>query len=77
MRHVVSEMITRGVARSERECSTRWFGRAPNYLADRGDNVSAEAALVLYTRLRAAGHADLAMSVWGEIVRGLRRRDAA
>ncbi|MBY0337322.1 MAG: hypothetical protein K2X11_11955 [Acetobacteraceae bacterium] len=51
--------------------------RAPNYIADRGRAISAEAALTLYLRLKEAGHADLAAAVWSGIVRDLRARRAA
>lgn len=74
MESVIREMVERGIAKSARECSVEWMQRAPNYVADRGGAISADAALTLYLRLRAAGHADLAASVWSEIVRAVLAR---
>lgn len=53
-----------GLARSDREVSSAWLRRAPNYLADRGGTLSAETALRLYLRLREGGHGHLAEQVW-------------
>jgi hypothetical protein len=64
---VVQEMVARGLARSAREVSARWMGMAPNYCADRKGRVGPEAALRLYIRLRAEGHADLADGVWRDL----------
>jgi hypothetical protein len=67
MQLVVKEMVARGIARSAREVSARWMGMAPNYCADRRGRIGPEAALRLYVRLQAEGHADLAASVWRDL----------
>jgi hypothetical protein len=50
----------RGLAASRRWFSREFLGRAPNYLADRGEGwCSAGALLNLYRRLGEAGQTDL------------------
>ncbi len=52
--------LRRGIARSKREFSTTFLGRAPNYLADRGrGGCSVGALLNLYRSLGERGQADL------------------
>ena len=63
-------VIDRGLARSQRDFSTKWLGMACNYAADRGlGRCSADALARLYRRLAEARQDDLAATVLHLLVR--------
>ena len=64
MWELVDMLRAAGLARSDREVSSTWLHRAPNYLADRNGAMSAETALRLYVRLREGNHGEIAEQVW-------------
>lgn len=68
VRSVFEALAARGLARSERQFSVTWLGKAPNYLSDTRGNVSLGAAVTLYVRLARRGHRDLATRVWSAVV---------
>lgn len=61
---LVDMLRAAGLARSDREVSSAWLCRAPNYLSDRNGALSAESALRLYVRLQEGGHGEIAGEVW-------------